>query len=53
MNPDGLLLLPPSALLGGGGLGAAADRLAVARRLMVPIRSSEFVLFVLECGGGK
>ena len=37
MNPDGLLL--PSFPLGGGGLGAA-ERLAVARRLML-------VLFVL------
>ena len=37
MNPDGLLR--PSLPLGGGGLGAA-ERLAVARRLML-------VLFVL------
>ena len=49
MNPDGLLL--PSFPLGGGGLGAA-ERLAVARLLMLVLFVSDLTCSVrLECGG--
>ena len=49
INPDGLLL--PSFPLGGGGLGAA-ERLAVARRLMLVLFVSN-LFCSLECGGGR
>ena len=45
INPDGLLL--PSFPLGGGGLGAA-ERLAVARRLMLVLFVSN-LFCSLEC----